>query len=99
MPDNGAAPDSATTAPLPHGRPLDLSTLPDPSRWQPDFAVPFNQRVIGQRVLISNDFGDWLFLSRDEFRDLIEGRPHAGEPLYEKLARANFVASEVDRLA
>ncbi len=82
---------------LPHGRQVDFATLSSPDRWKPEFAVPFNQRVIGEKVLISNDFGDWLLLSKDEFRDFVEGRPQRGEPLYDKLVRTNFVAAEVNR--
>ena len=82
---------------LPRGRQVDFTQLSSPSRWKPEFAVPFNQRMIGKRMLISNDFGDWLLLTHDEFRDFVEGRPQPGEPLYEKLKRANFVAGEVDR--
>jgi His-Xaa-Ser system radical SAM maturase HxsB len=84
---------------LPRGRQVDFTQLSEPSRWRPEFAVPFNQRVIGKRILISNDFGDWLLLARDEFRDFIEGRPQPGEALYEKLKRANFVAGQVDQFA
>ena len=83
---------------LPRGRQVDFSKLSDPERWKPDFGVPFNQRVIGNKILISNDFGDWLLLSKGEFRDFIEGRPQAGEPLYKKLLRANMIAEEVDFL-
>jgi His-Xaa-Ser system radical SAM maturase HxsB len=91
--------DTTSGAPalLPRGRQVDFTAVSDPSRWNPDFAVPFNQRVIGRKVLISNDLGDWLLLSQDDFRDFIEGRPQPGEPLYEKLARANFVAARLDR--
>ena len=85
-----------STALLPRGRQVDFTQLGSPSRWKPEFAVPYNQRVIGQKVLITNDFGDWLLLTQDEFRDLVEGRPQPGQPLYEKLKAANFVAAEVD---
>jgi len=81
---------------LPRGRQVDFTQLSDPGRWKPDFAVPYNQRMIGEKVLVSNDFGDWLMLTREEFRDLVEGRPRPGEPLYEKLKRANLIAREVD---
>lgn len=81
---------------LPRGRQVDFAAVSDPSRWQPEFAVPFNQRVIGRKILISNDLGDWLLLTADEFRDVLEGRPRPGEPLHEKLARANFIADRVD---
>ncbi len=81
---------------LPHGKQVDFSRLPSPASWKPEFAVPFNQRMIGEKVLISNDFGDWLLITMEEFRDFVEGRPQPGEPLYEKLVQTNFVASEVN---
>ncbi len=81
---------------LPRGRQVDFVALAD-ARPNPDFAVPFNQRQIGSKILISNDFGDWLLLTPAEFRAVVEGTPQPGEPLYEKLARANFVAAAVDR--
>jgi hypothetical protein len=80
---------------LPHGRQVDFTAL-GPESWAPDFATPFNQRMIGTKVLITNDFGDWLLLSTDDFRAFVEGRPQPGEPLYEKLRAANFVAKAVD---
>jgi His-Xaa-Ser system radical SAM maturase HxsB len=83
---------------LPHGRQVDFTALSSPDRWKPEFAVPFNQRVIGEKVLISNDFGDWLLLKPEEFRDFVEGLPRPGDPLYEKLSRSNFVAADVDPL-
>lgn len=92
--ETGTTPTASTH--LPHGRQVDFTKLSDPSQWKPDFAVPFNQRQLGQKIVISNDLGDWLLLTRDEFRDLVEGRPQPGEPFYEKLKKANFVASEVD---
>lgn len=83
---------------LPRGRQVDFAALAD-ARPNPAFAVPFNQRQIGSKILISNDFGDWLLLTPAEFRAFVEGTPQPGEPLYEKLARANFVAAAVDREA
>ncbi|MCK6556774.1 His-Xaa-Ser system radical SAM maturase HxsB [Candidatus Binatia bacterium] len=81
---------------LPRGRQVDFTALSDPERWRPEFAVPFSQRRIGGKVLIANDLGDWLLLTPEEFRDVVEGRPCPGEPLYEKLKAANFVAAEID---
>jgi hypothetical protein len=80
---------------LPHGRQVDFTELA-PERWTPGFATPFNQRMIRGKVLITNDFGDWLLLTPDEFRSFIEGGPQPGEPLYEKLREANFIAKDMD---
>ncbi len=84
------------TALLPRGRQVDFTRLSSPNDWKPEFAFPYNQRTIGQKVLISNDLGDWLLLTPDEFRAFVEGRPQPGEPLYDKLKRGNFIAREVD---
>jgi uncharacterized protein len=91
-----SSPIAASTPLLPRGRQVDFTQLSSPSGWKPEFAVPYNQRMIGEKVLITNDLGDWLLLPQDEFRDLVEGRPQPGQPLYEKLKAANFIAGEVD---
>src|SRR4051812_1445466 len=80
---------------LPRGRQVDFAAL-SPERWKPGFATPFNQRMIAGKVLITNDFGDWALLTPDEFRSFVEGRPQPGEPLYERLRKANFIAQAVD---
>ena len=80
---------------LPRGRQVDFTQLA-PERWKPGFATPFNQRMIGRKVLITNEFGDWLLLEPEEFRSFIEGRPQPGEPLYDRLRNANFIAHAVD---
>jgi len=99
METNQVTIESAIVAPatlLPRGRQVDFTQLSSPARWKPEFAVPYNQRMIGSKVLISNDLGDWLLLTQDEFRDLVEGLPQPGEPLYEKLKATNFIAAEVN---
>ena len=48
---------AARDALLPRGRQVDFGSLSTPDRWKPEFAVPFNQRVIGSKILISNDDG------------------------------------------
>lgn len=80
---------------LPRGHQVDFAQFP-PERWNAAFATPFNQRQIGRRVLITNDFGDWLLLEPEEFRAFVEGRPQPGEPLYDRLRQGNFIAREVD---
>lgn len=80
---------------LPRGRQVDFTAL-GPERWAPGFAMPFNQRMIGSKVLVTNDFGDWLLLTTDEFRSFVEGRLQPGESLYQKLANGNFIAKEVN---
>ena len=80
---------------LPRGRQVDFTQLA-PERWKPGFATPFNQRMIRDKVLVTNEFGDWLLLAPEEFRSFVEGRPQPGEPLHERLRKANFIARDVD---
>lgn len=90
---NGA---SSTSDLLPRGVQVEFSALPPPSEWRTEDLLPFRQRRIGDRVLISNDFGDWLFLEQDEFRRLLVGDLPPGSALHDRLAKANFLSSELD---
>lgn len=73
-----------------------LSSLINLNRADPAFCMPFQHRWIGDQMLISNDLGDWAFLTPPEFREFIEGKPQPGTPLYDKLASRNFIAAAVD---
>lgn len=48
------------------------------------------------QVLVTNDFGRYLFLSRDEFRCLLTGDFSAAEELKEKLEKNLFLIKPVD---
>ena len=63
---------------------------------QPSVPMPFMHRVINDRVLISNDLGDYHFLDPADFKRFIEGDLEKGDELYETLAAKNFIAAEVD---
>ena len=75
---------------------VDLTGILNPNKWKPEFCTPFSHRVIDDKMLITNDLGDLLFLTFDEFRDFVEGKPQKGQPLYDKLVAKNFVADQVD---
>ena len=62
----------------------------------PSDLVPFSFRAIGGEMLLTNDFGDWVFVSQDEFGELARGRFAAGSALYERLASRSFVRSKLD---
>jgi uncharacterized protein len=62
----------------------------------PSDLVPFSFRAIGGEMLLTNDFGDWVFVSNDEFGQLARGRFEAGSALFERLAARNFVRSRID---
>ncbi len=62
----------------------------------PSDLVPFSFRAIGGEMLLTNDFGDWVFVSQDEFGELARGRFAPGSALYERLASRSFVRSKLD---
>jgi His-Xaa-Ser system radical SAM maturase HxsB len=62
----------------------------------PSDLVPFSFRAIGGEMLLTNDFGDWVFVTQDEFGELARGRFAAGSALYERLASRSFVRSKLD---
>ena len=55
---------------LPKGQATPLADL-DLGRVKADALMPFQHRQIGDRVLLSNDLGDWAFVSQAEFRQLL----------------------------
>ena len=75
---------------------LNLSNAIDLDKVQANFAMPFNQRVIGDKILITNDLGDYAFLGLEDYRRFIEGDVAPGTALHEKLSTRNFIAAEVD---
>jgi len=54
------------------------------------------KRIAPDEFLITNDFGCYLFLSGDEFRQLIRNEITADTPLYDKLHSALFMIEPVD---
>lgn len=58
-------------------------------------AGPFRYRALGGRYLITNDFGDWLFLSPEEFRSFIEGTAGRESALYARLRDNRFIHGEI----
>jgi uncharacterized protein len=47
-------------------------------------------------MLLTNDFGDWVFVSQDEFGALARGQFAEGSALFTRLAAKNFVRSKLD---
>lgn len=87
---------TASTSHLPRGKTTPLAGLIDIGKVNAAFCVPFNHRQIGEKVLISNDLGDWAMLTRDDFRAYVMGQPKPGEALYAQLAERNFIAGAID---
>lgn len=60
------------------------------------FALPFNHRSVGGRVLITNTEGNFLLLHQDEFRQFAEGTVARDSELFQRLKERNFVRGEHD---
>ncbi|MBR59333.1 MAG: His-Xaa-Ser system radical SAM maturase HxsB [Myxococcales bacterium] len=69
---------------------IDINTV------KPDFAMPFNMRVVDDAIMIANDFGDFAFLTPSEFQSFVAGDIAPGDELYERLKAKSFIASEAD---
>lgn len=59
--------------------------------------VPFRYRELGEHCLVTNDFGRYVLLTRNEFARLAEGRMGPGDLAWSKLQAAWFVAGDLDR--
>lgn len=54
-------------------------------------------REVGGEILLTNVFGDWLFVSKDEMARIFKGEKiEEGSPLFERLAAKNFLRDRVD---
>jgi uncharacterized protein len=48
------------------------------------------------KVLVTNDAGDWVFLTEAEFSDLLAGRIADGHPRFQELQRKSFLRDGLD---
>jgi uncharacterized protein len=60
------------------------------------FAMPFNHRAVGGKILITNTEGSFLLLSEQEFVQFAEGSVAKGSELYRRLQERDFVRAEID---
>jgi His-Xaa-Ser system radical SAM maturase HxsB len=51
---------------------------------------------IADKVLVTNDAGDWAFLTESEFEDLLAGRVSAEHPRFDELQRKGFLRDTLD---
>lgn len=56
--------------------------------------VSFRWRPVGEQILLTNPFGDWIFVSPEELAALRTGRP--SDELSVRLADRSFVTSRLD---
>ena len=60
---------------------MNLAEIIDLERVDSSFAMPFNHRVIGERIMVANTLGDFVFLEPADFKKFIEGDVAKDEPL------------------
>ncbi|MCA9640353.1 MAG: radical SAM protein, partial [Myxococcales bacterium] len=63
-------------------------------RKSPGKLVPFRFREVDGAVLLTSYFGDWTFVSREEFRSLYQGE--LSPELEARLTEKNFIRDQVD---
>lgn len=56
----------------------------------------FRWGQVGERVLITNDAGDWAFLSNSEFEDMLAGRVVDGHARFRDLQSKGFIRDGLD---
>ena len=62
----------------------------------PPDLVPIRFRQIGGDMLLTNPWGDWVFVSGADFADLARGKLDPASPVYARLAEKSFLRSKVD---
>lgn len=58
--------------------------------------MPIRFRDVAGDVLLTNPWGDWVFVTKAELADLARGKLDASGPLSARLAAKNFLRSRVD---
>ena len=74
---------------------MNLVTLGQKPAAPPDL-VPVRFRAIGDDMLLTNPWGDWIFVSSADFAAMARGELEPGSPLHARLAERNFLRSQVD---
>ncbi len=59
--------------------------------------VPFRQRRVDGAILLSNDFGEHLFVTDAEYQQMLGGGVTRDDALWTRLKERNFLAKEIDR--
>ncbi|MBR59334.1 MAG: hypothetical protein CMH54_15125 [Myxococcales bacterium] len=60
---------------------------------------PFTYRAIDDAYLVANDFGNWAFLTTDDFKAYVEGDLDSDSPAFNVLRSKNFLIDELDEKA
>ncbi len=68
----------------------------DPSAFAGDKVAFFRYGVVGERVLISNDTGEWALLSPSQFDAFYQGKLEEADPLTAELGDKGFLRDRLD---
>ena len=68
----------------------------DPTSFDEGSVGYFRYGMVGDKVLLTNDVGEHLFLTPEEFRRFIAGQVQADEPLYANLRKRYFLKRDLD---
>lgn len=68
----------------------------DPSRYDPGKVAHFRYGAVADKVLITNDVGEWHFLTTTEFDRFLSGGLDPAEALHGELARKGFLKGWMD---
>ena len=63
---------------------------------RPDNLVPVRHRKVGAAVLLTTHFGDWVFVSEQEFAGLMQGQLESGSELERRLRDKGFLVDSLD---
>lgn len=75
---------------------IDLAQLGSTPPKSTGMFAPFRYREVGGDVLLTNIFGDWLFVTQGEFLAMAKGEVTKDSSLYNKLAERNFIREKID---
>lgn len=68
------------------------------TKADPTVAAPLRYRVLDGRYLVTGAMGEWIVLTADEFRRLVEGDVTAGDGLFERLAERHLLVGAQDHV-
>ena len=78
-------------------RPLVVpSPPPDPDRQRGARNATFRFRRLGERIVLTNDWGRWELVSNEQFEAIVQGELDPTDPLRQRLAKQGFVLDEMD---
>ena len=76
---------------------IDMKTIQVPiPHVQPSALLYFRYGYIADRVLITNDAGEWSFLTQEQFQELLSGKIDSSHSLFVELQGKNFLRQDLD---